>query len=50
MGNETRIALEHKLNCCGLFNSTMNHAEYDSDMELCTIVRTQHAQLELHGV
>ncbi|XP_067301787.1 tetraspanin-31 [Pseudorasbora parva] len=35
MSNETRISLENKLDCCGLFNNTNHMADFVSDLHLC---------------
>ncbi|NP_956575.1 tetraspanin-31 [Danio rerio] len=41
MSNDTRISLEKKLDCCGLFNSTNLQADIMSDLHLCTSPCTQ---------
>lgn len=38
MGNETRMDLENKLQCCGLFNNTQHHAQFEEDKAQCTVV------------
>ncbi|KAM9446029.1 tetraspanin-31 [Clarias gariepinus] len=35
ISNETKTDLENKLNCCGLFNSTVNHEQFDLDRDIC---------------
>ncbi|MCI4387708.1 hypothetical protein PGIGA_G00077350 [Pangasianodon gigas] len=35
MSNKTRLDLENKLDCCGLFNSTADHHGFDTDLALC---------------
>ncbi|TRY66780.1 hypothetical protein DNTS_009572 [Danionella cerebrum] len=35
MSNDTRISLEKKLDCCGLFNSPLNQMDFKSDLALC---------------
>ncbi|XP_073679188.1 tetraspanin-31 [Garra rufa] len=35
MSNDTRISLENKLDCCGLFNNTQNLSVFVSDLHLC---------------
>ncbi|KAK2885335.1 hypothetical protein QQF64_021314 [Cirrhinus molitorella] len=35
MSNDTRISLEKKLDCCGLFNNTQNLDVFMSDLHLC---------------
>lgn len=35
MGNDTRISLEKKLDCCGLFNNTRLQTDFGSDFYLC---------------
>lgn len=39
MGNDTRISLEKKLDCCGLFNNTRLQTDFGSDFYLCESVR-----------
>ncbi|KAA0706685.1 Tetraspanin-31 [Triplophysa tibetana] len=36
MSNDTRISLEEKLDCCGLFNNTKHQGEFVTDMYMCT--------------
>ncbi|KAK1803440.1 hypothetical protein P4O66_020874 [Electrophorus voltai] len=36
MSNKTKGDLETKLNCCGLFNSTLNRVQFDADLAICT--------------
>uniref|UniRef100_A0AAY5ETS8 Tetraspanin 31 n=1 Tax=Electrophorus electricus TaxID=8005 RepID=A0AAY5ETS8_ELEEL len=33
MSNKTKGDLETKLNCCGLFNSTLNRVQFDADLD-----------------
>ncbi|XP_056589621.1 tetraspanin-31 [Triplophysa dalaica] len=35
MSNDTRISLEEKLDCCGLFNNTKHLGEFVTDMNMC---------------
>ncbi|XP_026056020.1 tetraspanin-31 [Carassius auratus] len=35
MNNDTRIRLEKRLDCCGLFNDTQNQGVFVSDLHLC---------------
>ncbi|KAK7129256.1 hypothetical protein R3I94_017463 [Phoxinus phoxinus] len=35
MSNDTRISLEKKLDCCGLFNNTQLQTDFLSDLSLC---------------
>ncbi|XP_016310222.1 tetraspanin-31 [Sinocyclocheilus anshuiensis] len=35
MSKDTRISLEKKLDCCGLFNNTQNQAVFMSDLHFC---------------
>ncbi|CAM4676639.1 hypothetical protein PO909_014262 [Leuciscus waleckii] len=35
MSNDTRISLEKKLDCCGLFNNTLHQTDFVSDLNLC---------------
>ncbi|XP_059384282.1 tetraspanin-31 [Carassius carassius] len=35
MNNDTRISLEKRLDCCGLFNDTQNQGVFVSDLDLC---------------
>ncbi|MCJ8741942.1 hypothetical protein PDJAM_G00076600 [Pangasius djambal] len=35
MSNKTRLDLEYKLDCCGLFNSTAEQHVFDTDLGLC---------------
>lgn len=35
MNNNTRISIEKKLDCCGLFNNTQNLGVFMSDLQLC---------------
>ncbi|XP_056113997.1 tetraspanin-31 [Rhinichthys klamathensis goyatoka] len=35
MSNDTRISLEKKLDCCGLFNNTHPQTDFVSDLNLC---------------
>lgn len=35
MSNDTRISLEKKLDCCGLFNNTKHQSDFVTDVSLC---------------
>ncbi|XP_046725313.1 tetraspanin-31 [Silurus meridionalis] len=35
MSNDTKSDLEKKLDCCGLFNSTANKQEFETDLAIC---------------
>uniref|UniRef100_A0A673FSB7 Tetraspanin-31-like n=1 Tax=Sinocyclocheilus rhinocerous TaxID=307959 RepID=A0A673FSB7_9TELE len=35
MSKDTRISLEKKLDCCGLFNNTQNQGVFMSDLHFC---------------
>ncbi|TSL61196.1 Tetraspanin-31 [Bagarius yarrelli] len=35
MSNPTKIDLENKLDCCGLFNNTVNRHSFETDASLC---------------
>lgn len=39
MNNDTRISLEKRLDCCGLFNDTQSQGVFVSDLNLCDAVR-----------
>ncbi|XP_062871695.1 tetraspanin-31 [Trichomycterus rosablanca] len=42
MSNDTKMDLENKLDCCGLFNTTMNHKDFDEDFAICRAPCTKH--------
>ncbi|RXN10036.1 tetraspanin-31 [Labeo rohita] len=38
MSNDTRISLEKKLDCCGLFNNTQDQTRFQTDLHLCDAI------------